>query len=225
MGTEKKTRRELRRERRSRRRELRRGALRRKMREEPGAFWTYVILRTIVILILIRSLMRGEFESSVVCLFVLFIYVLPQFVEEKLNIEIPSVLEIVIFVFVFAAEILGEMQSYFIKYQYWDTILHTTSGFLFAAVGFSLVDLLNKSENVKVQLSPVYMALTAFCFSMTIGVLWEFFEFAADRWLLLDMQKDTILQQISTVELDATRSNIPIVVSGIQDTILVLENG
>ena len=92
-------------------------------------------------------------------------------------------------------------------------------------MGFSLVDLLNKSENVKVQLSPVYMALTAFCFSMTIGVLWEFFEFAADRWLLLDMQKDTILQQISTVELDATRSNIPIVVSGIQDTILVLENG
>ena len=225
MGTEKKTRRELRRERRERRREVRRGALRRKMREEPGAFWTYVILRTIVILILIRSLMRGEFESSVVCLFVLFIYVLPQFVEEKLKIEIPSVLEIVIFVFVFAAEILGEMQSYFIKYQYWDTILHTTSGFLFAAVGFSLVDLLNKSENVKVQLSPVYMALTAFCFSMTIGVLWEFFEFAADRWLLLDMQKDTILQQISTVELDATRSNIPIVVSGIQDTILVLENG
>ncbi len=225
MKTDRKTRRELRRERRARRKEARRGALRRKMREEPGAFWTYVILRTIVILILIRSLMLGEFESSVVCLFVLFIYFLPQFVEEKLNIEIPSVLEIVIFVFVFAAEILGEMQSYFIKYAYWDTILHTTSGFLFAAVGFSLVNLLNRSENVKVQLSPVYLALTAFCFSMTIGVLWEFFEFAADRLLLLDMQKDTVLQQISTVELDATRSNIPIVVSGIQDTILVLENG
>ena len=225
MGTEKKTRRELRRERRSRRRELRRGALRRKMREEPGAFWTYVILRTIVILILICSLMRGEFESSVVCLFVLFIYVLPQFVEEKLNIEIPSVLEIVIFVFVFAAEILGEMQSYFIKYQYWDTILHTTSGFLFAAVGFSLVNLLNRSENVKVQLSPAYLALTAFCFSMTIGVLWEFFEFAADRWLLLDMQKDTILSQISTVDLDPTLSNTPVVISGIQDVILQLENG
>ena len=92
-------------------------------------------------------------------------------------------------------------------------------------MGFSLVDLLNKSENVKVQLSPVYMALTAFCFSMTIGVLWEFFEFAADRWLLLDIAEGHILQQISTVELDATRSNIPIVVSGIQDTILVLENG
>lgn len=195
------------------------------MREEPGAFWTYVILRTIVILILIRSIMRADFESAIVCLFVLFIYFLPQFVEEKLNIEIPSVLEIVIFVFVFAAEILGELQSYFIRYQYWDTMLHTTSGFLFAAVGYSLVNLLNRSENVKVQLSPVYLALTAFCFSMTIGVLWEFIEFAADRWLLLDMQKDTILTRISTVELDATRSNIPIVIDGIKDTVLVLENG
>ena len=104
-------------------------------------------------------------------------------------------------------------------------MLHTTSGFLFAAVGYSLVNLLNRSENVKVQLSPVYLALTAFCFSMTIGVLWEFIEFAADRWLLLDMQKDTILTRISTVELDATRSNIPIVIDGIKDTVLVLENG
>ena len=219
------SRREERKQRRERRREARKGALRRKMREEPGAFWTYVILRTVVILILIRSIMCADFESAIVCLFVLFIYFLPQFVEEKLNIEIPSVLEIVIFVFVFAAEILGELQSYFIRYQYWDTMLHTTSGFLFAAVGYSLVNLLNRSENVKVQLSPVYLALTAFCFSMTIGVLWEFIEFAADRWLLLDMQKDTILTRISTVELDATRSNIPIVIDGIKDTVLVLENG
>lgn len=219
------SRREERKQRRERRREARKGALRRKMREEPGAFWTYVILRTVVILILIRSIMRADFESAIVCLFVLFIYFLPQFVEEKLNIEIPSVLEIVIFVFVFAAEILGELQSYFIRYQYWDTMLHTTSGFLFAAVGYSLVNLLNRSENVKAQLSPVYLALTAFCFSMTIGVLWEFIEFAADRWLLLDMQKDTILTRISTVELDATRSNIPIVIDGIKDTVLVLENG
>ena len=219
------SRKEARKARRERRRELRRGALRQKMRTEPGAFWTYVVLRTIVILILIRSVMRADFESAIVCAFVLFIYVLPQFVEDRLDIEIPSVLEIVIFVFVFAAEILGELDSYFIRYQHWDTMLHTTSGFLFAAVGFSLVNLLNRSENVKVQLSPAYLALTAFCFSMTIGVLWEFFEFAADRWLLLDMQKDTILTRISTVELDATRSNIPIVIDGIKDTILVLENG
>lgn len=206
-------------------RESKRQALLRKKKEEPAAFWTYVVLRFIVILILIRCILRGDIESAFVCVLVLVIYLLPQFVENRLNIDIPTTLEVVIFVFVFAAEILGELQSYFIKYSNWDTILHTSSGFLCAAVGFSLVDLLNRSDNVKVQLSPGYLAITAFCFSMTIGILWEFIEFSADRLFLLDMQKDTIVNQISSVSLDPTNSNISITVKGIEDVILVTDSG
>ena len=206
-------------------RESKRQALLRKRKEEPAAFWTYVVLRFIVILILIRCILRGDIESAFVCVLVLVIYLLPQFVENRLNIDIPTTLEVVIFVFVFAAEILGELQSYFIKYSNWDTILHTSSGFLCAAVGFSLVDLLNRSDNVKVQLSPGYLAITAFCFSMTIGILWEFIEFSADRLFLLDMQKDTIVNQISSVSLDPTNSNISITVKGIKDVILVTDSG
>lgn len=206
-------------------RENKRKALLRKRKEEPAAFWTYVVLRFIVILILIRCILRGDIESAFVCVLVLVIYLLPQFVENKLNIDIPTALEVIIFVFVFAAEILGELQSYFIKYSNWDTILHTSSGFLCAAVGFSLVDLLNRSDNVKVQLSPGYLAITAFCFSMTIGILWEFIELSADKLFLLDMQKDTIVNQISSVSLDPTNSNIPITVKDIQDVILVTGSG
>lgn len=206
-------------------RESKRQALLRKKKEEPAAFWTYVVLRFIVILILIRCILRGDIESAFVCVLVLVIYLLPQFVENRLNIDIPTTLEVIIFVFVFAAEILGELQSYFIKYSNWDTILHTSSGFLCAAVGFSLVDLLNRSDNAKVQLSPGYLAITAFCFSMTIGILWEFIEFSADRLFLLDMQKDTIVNQISSVSLDPTNSNISITVKGIKDVILVTDSG
>lgn len=206
-------------------RENKRKALLRKRKEEPAAFWTYVVLRFIVILILIRCILRGDIESAFVCVLVLVIYLLPQFVENKLNIDIPTALEVIIFVFVFAAEILGELQSYFIKYSNWDTILHTSSGFLCAAVGFSLVDLLNRSDNVKVQLSPGYLAISAFCFSMTIGILWEFIELSADKLFLLDMQKDTIVNQISSVSLDPTNSNIPITVKDIQDVILVTGSG
>lgn len=206
-------------------RESKRQALLRKKKEEPAAFWTYVVLRFIVILTLIRCILRGDIESAFVCVLVLVIYLLPQFVENRLNIDIPTTLEVIIFVFVFAAEILGELQSYFIKYSNWDTILHTSSGFLCAAVGFSLVDLLNRSDNAKVQLSPGYLAITAFCFSMTIGILWEFIEFSADRLFLLDMQKDTIVNQISSVSLDPTNSNISITVKGIKDVILVTDSG
>lgn len=206
-------------------RESKREALRRKRKEEPAAFWTYIVLRFIVILIIIRCILRADIESAFVCLLVLVIYTLPQLVEDKLNIDIPTALEVIIFVFVFAAEILGELQAYFIKYSNWDTILHTSSGFLWAAVGFSLVDLLNRSDNVKVQLSPGYLAITAFCFSMTIGVLWEFIELSADKLFLLDMQKDTIVNQISSVSLDPTNSNISITVKDIQDVILVTGSG
>lgn len=206
-------------------REPLRETMRRKRREEPGAFWTYIILRFIVLVILVRCVLRGDLESAFVCVLVLLIYLLPQLVETRLNIDIPNVLEIVIFVFVFAAEILGELQAYFIRYENWDTILHTTAGFLLAAVGFSLVELLNRSETVKFELSPGYLALTAFCFSMTIGVLWEFIEFSADRLFLLDMQKDTIVNQISSVSLDPTNSNVSVTVKGIQDVILVTQSG
>lgn len=212
-------------EKRRQRREASRAELAHKAKTEPGAFWTYIVLRTIVVLILIRSLWARNYENAIICVYVLILYVLPQFVEKRMRIEIPSVLEIIIFVFVFLAEIFGEMASFFLKVTYWDTMLHTTAGFLLAAVGFSLVNLLNESEKVKVQLSPVYLAVVAFCFSMTMGVLWEFFEYGADRLLLLDMQKDTVINQIATVDLDPTLSNTPVVISGITDTILELSDG
>ena len=212
-------------EKRRQRREASRAELAHKAKTEPGAFWTYIVLRTIVVLILIRILWARNYENAIICVFVLILYVLPQFVEKRMRIEIPSVLEIIIFVFVFLAEIFGEMASFFLKVTYWDTMLHTTAGFLLAAVGFSLVNLLNESEKVKVQLSPVYLAVVAFCFSMTMGVLWEFFEYGADHLLLLDMQKDTVINQIATVDLDPTLSNTPVVISGITDTILELSDG
>ena len=217
--------RESRKLKRQQRKQENRAMLAKKMKEEPGAFWTYVILRTIVILVLIRSIWIGRYDNAIVCVYVLVLYVLPQFVENRMNIEIPSVLEIIIFVFVFLAEVLGEIQAYFLKVSFWDTMLHTTAGFLLAAVGFSLVNLLNRNEKIKFQLSPAYLALVAFCFSMTMGVLWEFFEYGADRLLLLDMQKDTVLSQISTVDLDPTLSNTPVVVSGITDMLLELSDG
>ncbi|MEG1632961.1 MAG: hypothetical protein RR314_02800 [Oscillospiraceae bacterium] len=193
---------------------------RRSAREDPPVFWTYLILRFFVLVALTRSIMRGDIEGAFTCVIVLLIYLLPHLIERKLDIDIPSALEIIIFVFVFCAEILGELQSYFVLYPHWDTVLHTSSGFLFAAMGFALVDLLNRSERVKIELTPFYVALMAFCFSMTVGVLWEFIEFCMDRIFLLDMQKDTVINLISSVALDETRSNIPIVLDGISDVVV-----
>ena len=192
-----------------------RGELRSAIRRQPVVFAVYLVLRLIVLASLVSAILRQEYESAFVCVLVLFLFMLPFFIQKNFGICLPSTLEIIILLFIFAAEILGELQSYFIQYPYWDTMLHTTNGFLCAAVGFSLLDILNRDAKIKFTLSPVYVALAAFCFSMTIGVLWEFFEFGMDRLFHMDMQKDTIVHTISSVMLDPTNSNIPITIDGI----------
>ena len=192
-----------------------RGELRSAIRRQPVVFVVYLVLRLIVLASLVAAILRQEYESAFVCVLVLFLFMLPFFIQKNFGIRLPSTLEIIILLFIFAAEILGELQSYFIQYPYWDTMLHTTNGFLCAAVGFSLIDILNRDAKIKFTLSPVYVALAAFCFSMTIGVLWEFFEFGMDRLFHMDMQKDTIVHTISSVMLDPTNSNIPITIDGI----------
>jgi len=184
-----------------------------------------VILRALVIAVMILQISNREWYDVFLCALTLTLFMIPSFVERRLHIDVPDTLEIIILLFIYAAEILGEISDYYIQFPYWDTMLHTMNGFLCAAIGFALVDILNREEKVSLHLSPCFMAVTAFCFSMTIGVLWEFFEFAMDQFLLFDMQKDTVINTISTVNLDPNHGTTAVVVKGIQDVILVLEDG
>ena len=185
------------------------------IRRQPVVFAVYLVLRLIVLGTLVSSVIRGEYESAFICLLVLVLFVLPFFIQQNFGIELPSTLEIIILLFIFAAEILGELECYFITYPHWDSMLHTTTGFLCAATGFALIDILNRNSRIKFELSPIYVALAAFCFSMTVGVLWEFFEFGMDRLFHMDMQKDTVVQSITSVMLDPTNRNIPVTLDGI----------
>ena len=85
--------------------------------------------------------------------------------------------------------------------------------------------MLNRNEHLSLSLSPVYMAIVAFCFSMTIGVMWEFFECGMDQFFLKDMQKDTVVHRISTVMLDPQMANHTVVIDGIKDVVLVTDHG
>lgn len=179
----------------------------------------YLILRTLVILIMIRQLILGEYNNAFFCLLSLVLFTVPFRLQKKFKITLPNTLEIIILCFIFAAEILGELNSFYIVIPHFDTILHTLNGFLAAGIGLSLFDLLNKNIN-NINLSPIFLVIVAFCFSMTIGILWEFFEYGSDKLINTDMQKDTIVQNISSVTLDETKSNTPIVIDNIIYTII-----
>ena len=197
-------------------------ALHMELREHKSSFLVYVTLRLLVILMMILQIFNRNYENVFLCVLTLVLLLIPSLIQINLKIELPTALEITILVFIFAAEILGEIQSYYIKFPFWDTVLHTINGFLMAAIGFALVDILNRSKKFSIQLSPVFLAIVAFCFSMTIGVIWEFFEYWMDQFFGLDMQKDTVIQGFSSVLLDPTKSNIPVPV---QDITEVLING
>ena len=203
---------------RKRRRKIHTLPLKEQIKREPGLFTVYILLRTAVIGMMIAQIFNRDWQNVMLCILSLFLFTIPSFIERNWHIDIPNTLEVIVLCFIFAAEILGEIRAFYVKVPGWDTALHTVTGFLSAAVGFSLVDIINRNENTKLYLSPVYVAIGAFCFSMTIGVLWEFFEFAGDMLFDLDSQKDTIVHEIHSVLLNPSGKNIAVSINNITDT-------
>ena len=123
------------------------------------------------------------------CLAVSIIIFLPSTVERKYRIDIPDIMEIIYFIFLFCAIYLGEVRNFYYKIPYWDLILHCFSAAMLGALGFVIVNFFNNTEKLKINLSPFFVALFAFCFAVTCGTVWEIYEFTADHLLGTNMQK------------------------------------
>lgn len=193
------------------------------IKNNKSKFTVYLLLRGLIILCLILQLIRKEYENAALCILSLILLFLPFIIEHRLKVDLPNTMEIIIMVFVFSAEILGEINNFYGIIPFWDTMLHTLNGFLMAAIGFSLFDILNKHLK-SINLSPIFLCLFSFCFSMTIGVIWEFYEYGVDKTIHFDMQKDEYINEIHTVTLDPTQSNKVITIDDINYTILYDQN-
>ena len=165
-------------------------------------------LSALVVATAVRQTIVGNYENLFLCVLTLVLFCVPMFIDRRLGIDLPPALETIIYCFIFSAEILGEVNSYYTRIPSWDTMLHTINGFLMAAIGFALVDIFNRSEKFTFKLSPLFLAVVAFCFSMTVGVLWEFFEFFMDTRFATDMQKDWIVHTIHSVMFQPDGLNI-----------------
>lgn len=189
-----------------------------------GVLVVYLLLRFLVILVMVRQIFLHNYWNAFLCILVLIQFLIPYFITKKLKIELPSIFEIIILLFIFSSEVLGEIQNFYGVFKHFDTVLHTLNGFLCAAVGFSLIDLCNNNSE-KFNLSPLYLTIVAFCFSMTIGVLWEFLEYSIDKVMLSDMQKDKLITKISSVWLNPDGKNKAIIVDNINKTIIYSDSG
>ena len=195
-----------------------------RVKENKATFIIFTILRVLIVVVMIRSIFIGNYEGVFTCILTLLLLLIPSFLKGALRISIPPLFESIIYLFIFSANILGELAHFYAHIPIWDTMLHTLNGFLFAAVGYSAVDLLNRSSK-KIKLSPLYLTLVAFCVSMTIGVLWEFFECGMDLFFGTDMQKDFIVDTIRSTKLDPTNNQNVIVVKDIVNTTITTQSG
>ena len=184
-----------------------------------------VVLQGLVVLTIVAQLYHKNYYNVFLCVLTLALFNIPKFVGKKFNVELPSVLESIILLFIFSAEILGEIQNFYTIIPHWDTMLHVLNGFLMAAIGFAMIDVFNNDPRFHFNVSPYFVAFVAFCFSMTVGVIWEFFEFAVDSFLKYDMQKDSIITSFSSVRLNPSGLNEPLKFADISKTIITyMEN-
>lgn len=123
------------------------------------------------------------------CLLGIVAMIIPNIVIKRKNIQIPSNMYIFYLIFLYCAIFLGEVRSFYYVFPHWDTILHTFSGIMIGALGFSFVSMFNKTEDLHLQLSPFFVAMFAFMFAITLGVIWEIYEYTFDGLLGLNMQK------------------------------------
>ena len=163
----------------------------------------YFILNIFVIIAMITLIFQGDIKHVMACFKILILFLIPWFIEWKYKIELSTMFIAIVQLFIYASIILGELDSYYLKYPYWDTILHTINGFLCASIGFMLVNMIFKQKlSNKIEIKPIYIVVFAFCLSMTVGVLWEFYEFGMDNLCNRDMQKDTIIHTIKSIKLN-----------------------
>ena len=197
--------------------------LKKELQNRRTTIIVYIVLRFLVIVSAVAQAMHGNWNNVFLCILTLILFTFPGLFSRKFKIEVPQTLEIIGDLFIYAAEICGEIQNFYGIFEHWDTMLHTLNGFLCAAVGFSTVDILNRTDKFHIKMTPVFVALVSFCFSMTVGVMWEFFEFGADYYFKQDMQKDRIVDVFQTKYLD--ENNEMIVIDNIDKTEITYDDG
>ncbi len=189
------------------------------------AYIIFIVLNAITVATTVLCIITKNLEGAFVGFFAILLLLIPPLVKKSLKIELPTVLESIAYFFVFCAQILGEIGSWYIRVPFWDTMLHTICGFIFAAFGFCLFDLLNKNRKSKFELSPFFLTLLAFCFSITVGTIWEFLEFGFDALTIGDAQKDRVVQNFGSCFFNSDNSTTVVRVNDITKTVIYTANG
>lgn len=155
---------------------------------------TYTTFMVLTLISLIQSIYLKNLASVGLSAIALFTLSLPNIIKKIFKLEIPALLEVLLYIFIYAGIVLGSVYRLYDNFEMWDNILHYTSGILTSLIAYSLIYILGKKNNLSISLILIF----CFSFSLMTGVIWEFIEFTCDNTIRGDMQKDTIVDSIAT---------------------------
>jgi len=155
--------------------------------------WLTLFLQLTLLIGAILAVMQGRWLAAIATAGIIIMTFLPLMLGRRFAVHIPPEFEVLAVVFMYASLFLGEVHGYYVRFWWWDAILHVGSGFLLGILGFLLVYVLNEHDNVDLHMRPRFVALFAFMFAVGIGALWEIFEFAMDQLFGLTMQKSGLI--------------------------------
>ena len=172
------------------------------------------LVRIALIILYVRGWIVSDHSQDFLIILTFGMTYYPSILEKRFGVYLPNGLQIVITLFIFASQVLGEMRGFYTTVPWWDLMLHTISGTVLGMIGFLFVYLLNEKGDANVNLSPAFVIIFAFCFALTIGVFWEFFEYGSDRLFGYNMQRfrlpgeDGLVDTMNDLIVDAVGAGI-----------------
>ena len=160
------------------------------------------VLRGLFLVSFTVSLVRHNYDITIVSAGSFALTFIPSIMERSIKVSLPASFQVVLLIFIFGAQFLGEIFDYYERFWWWDVLLHGWSGVLLGIVGFLLVYILNTADGVKVVMSPFFIAFFALCFAVTCGVIWEVFEFSMDLIFGTNMQKSGLTDTMGDLLID-----------------------
>jgi len=143
--------------------------------------WLSLLLKAILIVGVVLEVTQANWLNAVATTGVVIIAFIPSLFGYRFHMRIPAEFELLAVVFVYASLFLGNLKGYYLKYWWWDILLHTSSGLILGILGFLLVYVINEHEDIEMHMKPSFVALFAFMFSIGMGAIWEIFEFSLDQ--------------------------------------------
>ena len=165
--------------------------------------WLTLALQATLLVGAILAVFQGRWLTALVTTLIIGVTFLPIVLGRRFDVNIPPEFEALTIIFVYLSLFLGEVQGYYIRFWWWDAVLHTGSGFLLGILGFLLVYVMNEQANVELHMKPRFVALFAFMFSVGMGAVWEIFEFSMDQLFKLNMQKSGLVDTMWDLIVDS----------------------